>query len=223
MQPSVIILLGAPGAGKGTQAVRLAAARGLPHVSTGDLFRENLKQETALGKQAKGYMESGKLVPDELVLDMLFARVARPDCVRGYVLDGFPRTLPQAEAFARRLGESNGQRGTPIAVNFVVRDATIVERAAGRLTCTACGNIQHLRNAPPRVAGKCDRCAGELFQRADDAPHVVAERLRVYHEQTAPLVGYYARAGVLRELDGEQSPDAVFRALTNVLPPQEAA
>ncbi|TAJ17906.1 MAG: adenylate kinase [Planctomycetota bacterium] len=217
MQPSVIILLGAPGAGKGTQAVRLAAARGLPHVSTGDLFRENLKQETALGKQAKGYMDSGKLVPDELVLDMLFARVARPDCAHGYVLDGFPRTLPQAEAFARRLG-----RIAPVAVNIVVRDATIVERAAGRLTCKACGNVQHLRHAPPRVAGKCDRCAGELVQRADDAPHVVTERLRVYHEQTAPLVGYYARAGALRELDGEQSPDAVFHALTSVLPPQEA-
>jgi adenylate kinase len=217
-RPFVIILLGAPGAGKGTQAVRLAAARGLPHVSTGDLFRENLKLETPLGKQAKGYMESGRLVPDELVLDMLFARVARPDCARGYVLDGFPRTLPQAQAFAERLG-----RIEPIVIDFVVRDATIVERAAGRLTCKACGNIQHVRFAPPRVAGKCDRCSAELVQRADDAPAVVTERLRVYHEQTQPLVGYYQNAGVLRELDGEQSPEAVFRSLMGLLPPQEAA
>ncbi|MBM3976046.1 MAG: adenylate kinase [Planctomycetes bacterium] len=217
-RPFVIILLGAPGAGKGTQAVRLAAARGLPHVSTGDLFRENLKLETPLGKQAKGYMESGWLVPDELVLDMLFARVARPDCVRGYVLDGFPRTLPQAQAFGERLG-----RIEPIVIDFVVRDATIVERAAGRLTCKACGNIQHARFAPPRVAGKCDRCSAELVQRPDDAPAVVTERLRVYHEQTQPLVGYYQTAGVLRELDGEQSPEAVFRSLMGLLPPQEAA
>jgi adenylate kinase len=215
---SVIILLGAPGAGKGTQAVRLAAERGLPHVSTGDLFRENLKQDTDLGRQAKGYMESGKLVPDELVLDMLFQRVGRSDCSNGYVLDGFPRTLPQAEAFARRLGGL-----LPLVVNFVVSDAIIVERAAGRLTCKACGHVQHARFSPPRVAGKCDRCAGELVQRADDAPQVVQERLRVYQEQTHPLVAYYERVGALREIDGGQAPAEVFRALIGVLPPKEAA
>jgi len=212
--PRIVILLGAPGAGKGTQAKRLAASRGLTHISTGDLFRENLANETELGKQAKGYMESGQLVPDELVLDMLFDRVSRPDCEDGYVLDGFPRTLPQAEALERRLGADV----VPIVPNLEVSVETIVRRASGRLTCRACGNLQHLEFSPPRVAGTCDVCGGELYQRKDDQPDVVRERLHVYEEQTAPLVDFYRTRGVLHSIDGERDADAVFKDVEALVP-----
>jgi len=205
---SIIILLGAPGAGKGTQAVRLSEAHGLPHVSTGDLFRANLKQGTPLGARAKEYMESGKLVPDEVVLDMLFDRVAQGDCRDGYVLDGFPRTLPQAEAFEERLGKE----ARPTVLDLEVEDETIVQRAAGRLLCEN-GHIFHKDFRPPARAGICDECGCELFQRKDDAPEVVRERLRVYHEETAPLVAFYEERGVLRRVDGERSPDEVQEAL----------
>lgn len=218
MGPSIVIFLGAPGAGKGTQAARLSAARSLPHVSTGDLFRENLKGNTPLGQRARSFMDSGRLVPDELVLEMLFERVARPDCERGYVLDGFPRTLPQAEAFGARLGATR-----PIVINVRVADAVISERITGRLTCRACGHVQHRKSSPPRKPGVCDRCQGELYQRADDAPAVVAERLRVYHDQTAPLIGYYRAQGVLRDVEGERTPDAVFADVESIVPPSEAA
>jgi adenylate kinase len=209
----VVILLGPPGAGKGTQAVRVAEAEGLPHVSTGDLFRANLGQGTELGRRAKGYMEAGQLVPDELVIEMLFDRVSGADCERGYLLDGFPRTTPQAEALDERLEDDVDLR----CVELVVPDEVIVRRAAGRLICADCGNIQHLEFQPPAEEGKCDACGGRLEQRKDDRPEVVRERLEVYHEQTAPLSSYYDAKGVLTRIDGDRSPDAVFESVRAAL------
>lgn len=216
----VVVLLGAPGAGKGTQAARLAAARGLPHVSTGDLFRENLGQGTELGQKAKSYMESGNLVPDELVLEMLFDRVSRPDCASGYVLDGFPRTLPQAEALEAKLPSDTTEL---IAPNLEVDDEVVVRRISGRLVCKDCGNIHHQDFAPPTKEGVCDACGGELFQRKDDRADVVQERLRVYHEETEPLVAFYDERGVLRRVDGSRDPDAVFSDLLEIVSKGEAA
>ncbi len=209
----VVVLLGPPGAGKGTQAARLAAAMALPHVSTGDLFRANLSQGTELGKAAQRYMEAGELVPDELVLDMLFDRVAQEDCREGYLLDGFPRTLPQAEALEARLGED----ASLCAVLIDVPDSEIIERMAGRLTCSECGAVYHRRNDPPKVEGVCDRCGAALVQRPDDREEVVRERLEVYRRQTAPVVEFYRARGVLREVDGSRDPDAVFADLQSVL------
>lgn len=204
-----MIILGAPGAGKGTQATRLSAALSLPHISTGDLFRENLSQGTPLGERARGFMESGNLVPDELVIDMLFDRVSRDDCKGGYLLDGFPRTTAQAESLSARIPAD----WTVMALNIEVADASLVERISGRLLCKACGNIQHAKFAPPATEGVCDSCGGELHRRKDDSPEVVAERLRVYHRETEPVVGYYRAQGTLHEADGEQTPDEVFADL----------
>lgn len=202
----VIILLGAPGAGKGTQAVRLSEALGLPHISTGDLFRENLSQGTALGERARTYMAAGQLVPDDLTVEMLFDRTSRPDCADGYMLDGFPRTVPQALALGERLDESVDLS----VINIEVPDDVIVERSAGRLLCRACGNIQHKRFSPPAQEGICDACGGELYQREDDQSEVVQERLGVYHAQTQPLVGHYGDQGVCKSVDGNRAPDDVF-------------
>lgn len=221
MSGSIVILLGAPGAGKGTQAKRLSDSTGLVHVSTGDLFRENQAKGTPLGLEAKGYMEKGQLVPDDLVLRMLFDRVSRPDTRQGYVLDGFPRTEPQAEALTKALSKMSGQQGAqkPLVVQLDLPDDQIVERAAGRLICASCGNIQHLKFSPPKRAGVCDACGGELRQRKDDQPEVVRERLAVYHRQTAPLVAYYERQGVLSNIDGSAEPDAVFEQLVELVRP----
>jgi adenylate kinase len=205
----VVILLGPPGAGKGTQAARLSSALGLPHVSTGDLFRENRAKGTALGKRAQEFMDKGILVPDELVLDMLFDRVGRADCAQGYVLDGFPRTLPQAEALAKRLPVSTAVR----ALNLSVPDAALLDRITGRRTCTNCGNVHHVKNAPPKVEGKCDRCGHALVQRTDDTEPVFKERLAVYRKQTQPLEGYYRARGLLEDVAGDKEPDRVFDAL----------
>ncbi len=208
---TVLILLGPPGAGKGTQASRLAAERSLPHVSTGDLFRENLSQGTDVGKRAQEFMDAGKLVPDEIVLEMLFDRVARPDCARGYVLDGFPRTLPQAEALQARLPADDEVR----AISLEVDDEVVVRRLSGRLTCSKGGHMHHVDFSPPKVAGVCDTCGGELVRRKDDAPEVIQERLAVYREQTAPLIGYYEGLGLLHRIDGAQEPDRVFAELVD--------
>ena len=213
MVVNVIILLGAPGSGKGTQAVRLAERCGLPHVSTGDLFRENLKADTPLGQEAKRFMNAGQLVPDELVLDMLFDRVAREDCLGGYVLDGFPRTLPQAEALEQKLGSDSAVS----VANLEVGVEVIIQRAAGRLLCRSCGNIAHLEFSPPKTAGVCDKCSGELYQRDDDQPAVVRERLAVYAQQTFPLIEFYGQRGCLRTIDGERSPGEVFDSLVESL------
>lgn len=206
---TVVILLGAPGAGKGTQAVRLADALGLPHVATGDLFRENLANDTPLGRRARAFMDKGQLVPDDLVVEMLFDRVARPDCAGGYLLDGFPRTLPQAEILTERLPKDWDVQ----VVEIAVPDDVLVERAAGRLLCRGCKNIHHATFSPPSTSGRCDACGGELYRREDDAPEVVRERLAVYHRQTAPVVAHYRQRGVLRSVDGDRSPDEVFESL----------
>jgi adenylate kinase len=210
----VVVLLGAPGAGKGTQAVRLSKTRSLPHVSTGDLLRDNMRRGTPLGQKARGYVEKGELVPDDLVLDMLAVRVSAPDCRAGYVLDGFPRTAVQAEALEKRMNGGDHM----FVVNLEVSDESIVARAAGRLSCKQCGAVYHVENAPPRRAGICDACGGELVQRSDDAAPVVRERLRVYREKTEPLVRFYREKGLLRSLDGEQPPERVFAGLERLIP-----
>jgi adenylate kinase len=208
----VLILLGPPGSGKGTQAARLSKELKLPHISTGDLFRENISKNTSLGQKAKTFMDAGKLVPDALVLDMVYDRVAQPDCVNGYILDGFPRTIPQAEALDSHL------QGVHLKVlNLAVPDEAILKRITGRMTCQQCGNIQHTEFSPPKIAGQCDKCGGALVQRKDDNPETVKERLRVYHAQTAPLIDYYTKQGKLTEIDGQKAPDEVFQALVKAI------
>jgi len=207
--PRVVILLGPPGAGKGTQAVRLSTALSLPHVATGDLFRENLSKGTPLGQRAKQFMESGQLVPDEIVLEMLFDRVARKDCAAGYLLDGFPRTLPQATALEKRLGSSTRVQ----VLNLMVPDEALLERITGRRTCSKCGHVHHVKNAVPRVAGQCDECGAALVQRTDDTEPVFAKRLAVYRAQTQPLEAFYEKRGLLTNVDGNRRPDEVFRDL----------
>lgn len=214
MTARVIILLGPPGGGKGTQAVRLSAELKVPHVSTGDLFRENRTQGTALGKRAQSFMDAGKLVPDDLVLDMLFDRVSRPDCNAGYLLDGFPRTLPQASALDARLAAAHSD---VMAVHLKVPDKVIVERVVGRRTCSKCGTIFHLKNNPPKLAGKCDKCGNELVQRTDDTAEVAQKRLSTYHEQTAPIVVEYGKKGVLAEIDGNRAADLVYADLKKLV------
>lgn len=211
--PRAVVLLGPPGAGKGTQASRLAGELGLPHVSTGDLFRENLSNGTPLGQQARAFMESGRLVPDELVLEMLFSRVSAPDCASGYLLDGFPRTHGQAQALEARLPDSWGLR----AVLLQVADEILIERATGRLVCRACGKVHHERFRPPARPGVCDACGGTLEKREDDRPEVVQERLQVYRRQTEPLVAYYRDRGVLDVIDGSRDQDLVFGDLVELL------
>lgn len=204
-----IILLGPPGSGKGTQAIALSRKLNIPHISTGDLFRDNIKRKTELGQQASTYMNQGKLVPDQLTLDMLFARVAQSDCAHGYILDGFPRTLLQAEAFDARIPPSMRF----LVLNLDVPDALIVQRIVGRRTCATCGAIHHVQFSPSRVEGVCDTCSGKLTQRADDTAEVIKERLKAYYAQTAPLIKYYEKKGILETVDGTQKPDDVFEAL----------
>lgn len=216
---SAVIMLGPPGAGKGTQAVRLAAELGLPHISTGDLFRENLSNETDLGKLAKTYMEAGKLVPDEVVIDMLFGRVAADDCGGGYLLDGFPRTVAQAEALSERLSDG----WTTRTLQLDVPDEALVERASGRLLCKDCGNIHHEKYKAPAVDGVCDACGGELYKRADDNAETVMERLAVYHNETSPLIQYYGEREMLDVVDGSRTPDEVFEDLRGLLSSSETS
>lgn len=205
----VIILLGPPGSGKGTQAKRLTHDYKIPHVSTGDLFRENISLETELGKQAKGYIQQGLLVPDQLVLDMLFERVSREDCAQGYLLDGFPRTISQAEA----LAEFMKQQSSLVVLSLDVEDDVIIKRASGRMLCKQCGSIYNRDIAPPIKEGVCDHCGGEVYQRSDDRPEVVRERLVVYHRQTQPLIQYYKELNRLASFNGNQPPDIVYAEL----------
>lgn len=210
-----IIMLGAPGAGKGTQAKKISAKYGIPHISTGDIFRANIKNGTELGKKAKGYMDKGQLVPDELVVDLVVDRVGQEDCGNGYVLDGFPRTIPQAEALDKALAEL-GEK-VDYALNIEVPDENIVKRMSGRRACVDCGATYHIVHAPAKVENICDVCGGELVLRDDDKPETVLKRLNVYHEQTKPLISYYAEKHILKEIDGTQNLEDVFRAVTKIL------
>ena len=210
-----IIMLGAPGAGKGTQAKKIAAKYGIPHISTGDIFRANIKNGTELGKKAKTYMDQGLLVPDELVVDLVVDRVNQDDCENGYVLDGFPRTIPQAEALTEAL-EKMGQK-VDFAIDVNVPDENIVKRMGGRRACVTCGATYHMVYAPTKKEGICDTCGGELILRDDDKPETVQKRLNVYHDQTQPLIDYYTSQGILHTVDGNVDIDDVFRAITEFL------
>ena len=210
-----LIMLGAPGAGKGTQAKRIAAKYGIPHISTGDIFRANIKNGTELGKKAQTYMDQGLLVPDELVCDLVVDRIQQSDCEKGYVLDGFPRTIPQAEALTDAL-EKLGT-GIDYAINVEVPDANILNRMGGRRACLGCGATYHVEFNPPKQEGVCDTCGAELVLRDDDKPETVQKRLDVYHEQTQPLIDYYTKAGKLAEVDGTKDMDDVFAAIVDLL------
>ena len=210
-----IIMLGAPGAGKGTQAKMLAEKYGIPHISTGDIFRANIKNGTELGAKAKEYMDKGLLVPDELVVDLIMDRFKADDCKNGYILDGFPRTIPQAEALDAALA-ANGEK-IDYAVNVEVPDENIVNRMSGRRACLDCGATYHVVSLPPKTEGKCDHCGSDLVLRDDDKPETVQKRLSVYHEQTQPLIDYYKNQGILKSVDGTQPMEAVFTAITDIL------
>ncbi|MBE5993957.1 MAG: adenylate kinase [Paenibacillaceae bacterium] len=210
-----IIMLGAPGAGKGTQAKKIAEKYQIPHVSTGDIFRSNIKEGTQLGRKAKEYMDQGALVPDELTIGMLMDRIQQEDCSNGYVLDGFPRTIPQAESLQKAITEM-GQK-IDFAINVDVPDENIINRMSGRRACISCGATYHIVYNPSKVAGICDVCGSELVLRDDDKPETVKKRLTVYHDQTRPLIDYYKEAGVLVNVDGTQELNKVFSDITDIL------
>lgn len=210
-----IIMLGAPGAGKGTQAKKIAEKYDIPHISTGDIFRANIKNNTELGKKAKEYMDQGLLVPDELTCDLVTDRIQKDDCSKGFILDGFPRTIPQAEALDKAL---NGM-GTAMdyAINVDVADDKIIDRMSGRRACLKCGATYHVITIPPKKEGICDNCGSELVQREDDKPETVKKRLDVYHEQTQPLIDFYNNQGILRTVDGTKDFEGVFKDITMIL------
>ena len=210
-----IVMLGAPGAGKGTQAKQIAAKYGIPHISTGDIFRANLKEGTPLGLKAKEYMDKGSLVPDELTLELIMDRFTKDDCKNGYVLDGFPRTIPQAEALTKALEERNDEIDS--AINVEVPDEKIIDRMSGRRACAKCGGTFHIKYNPTKKEGICDLCGGELYVRDDDKPEIVKKRLDTYHAQTQPLIDYYQKAGKLKEVDGTQDVDKVFADIVKTI------
>lgn len=210
-----IILMGPPGAGKGTQAEKIKAAYPIPHISTGDMFREAVGNGTPLGMEAKKYMDEGKLVPDEVTIGIVEERLAQPDCQKGFLLDGFPRTTVQAEALdkvLRRLGKK-----VEAAINISVPDEILIERMTGRVTCKDCKTVYHIKFNPPAKEGVCDRCGGELIQRSDDRGDTVVKRLSVYNEQTNPLLDYYQKEGILHNIDGNRAADVVFADIKKVL------
>ena len=210
-----IIMLGAPGAGKGTQAKMIAEKYKIPHISTGDIFRANIKNNTELGLEAKKYMDQGLLVPDELTVKILLDRVAKEDCAGGYVLDGFPRTIPQAQVLEDALA-GQGEK-IDYAVNVDVPDENIVRRMSGRRACLKCGATYHVEHIPPKAEGICDTCGSELVLRDDDRAETVQNRLKVYHDQTQPLIDYYNRKDILKVVDGTVDMQDVFRAIINIL------
>lgn len=210
-----IIMLGAPGAGKGTQAHMIAEKYHLPHVSTGDIFRANIKNGTELGKEAKGYMDRGELVPDELTVRILLDRVAQDDCKNGYILDGFPRNIPQAEVLEKEL-EKLGDK-IDVAIDMEVPDESIIKRMSGRRACSSCGATYHIVNVPPKKEGVCDVCGEALVLRDDDKEETVQKRLDVYHAQTQPLIEFYTKKGILKTVDGTQDMMDVFKAITSIL------
>lgn len=210
-----LVFLGPPGAGKGTQAKTLADQHGWPHLSSGDILRAEAKAGSPLGKKASSFMEAGKLVPDDLIVDLMVDRVTRPDCRNGFLLDGFPRTAPQAEALDTALG------GRKVALDAVIYfacgDAAVLQRITGRRTCPQCGGVYHVQALRPRVEGVCDRCGAALVQRKDDSEAVVAQRLATYRLQTEPLIEYYRDRNVLRQIDAEQSIEAINAELAGIL------
>lgn len=210
-----IIMLGAPGAGKGTQADMICNKYNIPHISTGDIFRANIKNGTELGQKAKGYMDRGELVPDSLVVDLVIDRIHQDDAANGYVLDGFPRTIPQAEALDAALAEAG--ESVDYAINVDVPDENIVNRMSGRRACVKCGATYHIKYNAPSVEGKCDNCGSDLIQREDDKPETVLNRLSVYHEQTQPLIDYYDGKGIVKNIDGTKDLNDVFADIVAVL------
>ena len=210
-----IIMLGAPGAGKGTQAKMIAEQYNIPHISTGDIFRANIKNNTELGQEAKSYMDKGQLVPDELTVKILLDRVAQADCANGYVLDGFPRTIPQAEVLEQELNKLNDK--IDYAINVEVPDENIIRRMSGRRACLNCGATYHIEHIPPKQEGICDKCGEKLVLRDDDKEETVKNRLNVYHEQTQPLIDFYTARGVLKTVDGTVDMKEVFNAITSIL------
>lgn len=210
-----IVMLGAPGAGKGTQALNIAKEYGIPHISTGDIFRANIKNQTELGMKAKEYMDKGALVPDNVTIGMLLSRIEENDCKNGFVLDGFPRTIPQAESLKKALADHDAK--IDFAVDIEVPDDNIINRMSGRRACTKCGGTYHIVFIPPKKEGICDNCGSELVQRADDKPETVLERLKTYHELTQPLIDFYKKEGVLVEVDGTKKPSEVLEDILGAL------
>ena len=210
-----IIMLGAPGAGKGTQAKKISAKYGVPHISTGDIFRANIKGQTELGMKAKVFMVQGQLVPDEITIGMLLDRIQEEDCKKGYVLDGFPRTIPQAESLTKALADMGDH--IDYAINVDVPDENIISRMSGRRACLKCGQTYHIVYNPPKKENVCDVCGEALVLRDDDKPETVKKRLDVYHDQTQPLIDYYKAAGVLAEVDGTKDLEAVFQDIVKIL------
>jgi len=210
-----LVIFGAPGAGKGTQAKRLSERLGVPHISTGDMLRENIEQGTELGRAAKTYMDRGELVPDDIINDMVKMRIGESDCVRGFILDGYPRTVPQAEALARMLHEMG--TGLDAVLDLEVPDEEIVKRLSGRRVCKRCGASYHVIFNPPKQPSVCDVCGGELYQRSDDTEEAVLNRIAVYKRKTKPLLDYYAKQGLLKSVDGTGTIDEIFRRLLELL------
>jgi adenylate kinase len=210
-----ILFLGAPGAGKGTQAVKLSEKLGIPHISTGDMFREAVSKGTELGKKAKEYMDRGELVPDEVVIGIVKERISQPDCEKGCILDGFPRTVAQAEALDSALSELG--KKVDFVINVEVGEDEIIRRLTGRRTCRNCGAVYHVVFNPPKSGEVCDVCGGELYQRDDDTEETVRNRLKVYEEKTAPLIDYYRTRGVLYGVNGEQPVEDVTAEIERLL------
>ena len=210
-----IVMLGAPGAGKGTKAKMLAAKYGIPHISTGDIFRANIKEGTELGKKAKEFMDQGQLVPDSLTLDLIMDRFSKPDCANGYVLDGFPRTIPQAEVLEEALNKLGDK--IDYAIDVDVPDENIIKRMSGRRACLKCGATYHIEHVPPKKEGICDVCGEPLVLRDDDKPETVKNRLDVYHKQTQPLIDFYSSRNVLKTVDGTVDMMDVFAAIKGIL------
>ena len=209
------VLLGPPGAGKGTQAVRIAEKYNVPHISTGDIFRKNIKEGTPLGKKAKEYMDKGELVPDDLVIEIATTRLLEDDCKNGFLLDGFPRTVYQAEKLDEFLKAHGQELG--VVINLEVGNDELIRRLTGRRVCKACGASYHLVTIPPKKEGICDLCGGELIQRADDTEATVTNRIEVYEAQTAPLIGYYTEAGIIANIDGTIGLDSVFESIVTAI------
>lgn len=210
-----LLIMGPPGAGKGTQAGRIAECYGIPHISTGDIFRAAIKAGTELGMKLKGYIDAGQLVPDEVTIEVIRERLNEPDCSKGFLLDGFPRTIPQAEALDSMLRELGARLDA--VLNIAVSNEVLLRRLTGRRICRKCGAPYHVDFNPPAVPGVCDRCGGELYQRSDDTEETVRERLDVYARQTAPVLKYYQERGLLKEINGELGIEEVWREIQNAL------